>query len=56
MAWTCTTLSTVVLVIGMYNIAKYWGGVEKVSLIILIVYAFMAWTGTTLHRVVLVIW
>ena len=29
--------------------------INKISVIILIVYAFMAWTGTTLHRVELVI-
>ena len=55
MTWTCTTLSTVVLVIGMHNIAKCWSGVEKISVIILTVYAFVAWPDTTLHGVVLVI-
>jgi len=55
MAWAVITLCMVVLVIGMQYVANCWGGVQKISLFILIEYAFMACTGTTLHRVVLVL-
>jgi len=55
MAWAVTTLCRVVLVIGMQYFANCWGGVQKISLFILIEYAFMAWTVKTLHRVVLVL-
>jgi hypothetical protein len=55
MTWTDTPLSTVVLVIVMYNVANCCGAVTQIGLIIVIEYSLMAWTGTTLHIVVLVI-
>jgi len=55
MTWTDIPLSTVVLVIVMYNVANCCGAVTQISLIILIEHSFMAWTVSALNIVVLVI-